>query len=340
MKILKLSEYVYTASFSIVHPSYLEGFPQREKFLFANIRDMEIGWFKHPILNEQAVIDETKLKLRQVYSETKPDFILFDNPISALIVDDELASKSIFDCCDWYLDYYECEFGKDEGYRWLEKGLKRAIDKTSYCMFQSDTIKEWYLSHQNAAVQSYIVLPNGYDERVFFPGTSSVKFDNDKTTVLFAGKLGKWYRGLNTVAQALPADWQLVLIGDGPCREEFESHANVSCTGRVSLPEVGEYMRAADICVLPVNDCSPIATSEYLACRKPVVHQGDRINWMIKDGINGFVADYTVESWNEKLLEALQADDLLLENARNTSHSWTILQNKLIGWLEKIAGQR
>lgn len=334
MKLLKLSEYVYTASFSIVHPSYLEGFPQREKFLFENIPDMEIGWFKHPILNEQAAIDKARQKLRQVYEDNKPDFILFDNPISALILDDELFSKSIFDCCDWYLDYYECEFGKDAGYSRLEDGLEQAIAKTSYCLFQSDTMKEWYLSHSNADVRSHIVLPNGYDEHIFYPGTSSIYFD--KTTVLFAGKLGKWYRGLNTVAQALPPDWQLVLVGDGPCREEFESHANVSCMGRVPLPEVGEYMRAANICVLPVNDCSPIATSEYLACRKPVVHQGNRINWMIKDGVNGFVADNTVESWHEKLSAAFQADDLLLENAHSTSYSWTTLQCRLIDWLAEI----
>lgn len=141
---------------------------------------------------------------------------------------------------------------------------------------------------------------------------------------------------MNTVARSLPQGWQLVLVGDGPCREEFEAHPEVTCTGRLSLPEVGNYMRAADVCVLPVDDCSPIATTEYLACRKPVVHQGPRINWIIKHAINGFVAGNSVESWRECLEKAIAADEELLNNAHNTAQSWAQLQEKLITWLGKI----
>lgn len=67
--------------------------------------------------------------------------------------------------------------------------MNEAIRATPYCIFQSDTIREWYVSQPTSAVISDVVLPNGYDETVFFPGTSPVTFD--KPTALFAGKPGK-----------------------------------------------------------------------------------------------------------------------------------------------------
>lgn len=333
MKIMKLSEHIYTASFSVLHPSYLEGFPQREKFFFSNINNLEIGWFKHSELTDQESIENSKRELEKIVRETQPDFILFDNPMSALIVPESLFEKCIFDCCDWYVEYYECEFGRDKGYDLMKEALHRAIKYTKYCIFQSETIKKWYLEHEHS-LESCIILPNGYDESVFYPGISPIKFE--KKTVLFAGKLGKWYRGMNIVAQALPKGWQLLLVGDGPCREEFEQHPNVKCIGRQDLALVGDYVRAADVCVMPVNDCSPIATSEYLACGKPVVHMGDHICWMIKDGFNGFIAQNSVSSWNDKILEAYESRDLVTQNALNTPHSWSNLQTHMKDWLQGL----
>ncbi|KNC66828.1 hypothetical protein AC626_14555 [Pseudoalteromonas rubra] len=58
-----------------MHPSYLEGFPQREKFFFADIEDLEIGWFKHSQLTDLASIEEAKAELNRLVKETQPDFI-------------------------------------------------------------------------------------------------------------------------------------------------------------------------------------------------------------------------------------------------------------------------
>jgi glycosyltransferase involved in cell wall biosynthesis len=334
MKVLKLSEYVYAASFSIVHPTYLEGFPQREKYLFGDMPDLEMGWFKHAPLDSDEAITHATAELRKYVEDFQPDFILFDNPISALIVDDELSSISVFDCCDWYLDYYECEFGRDEGYARLKSALEKAMHQTPFCIFQSTTIRDWYRDHPRLALKSEIVLPNGFDDSIFFPGKSALSFD--KKTVLFAGKLGKWYGGLRTVAQALPQGWQLMLVGDGPIRDQLEPLDNVVCLGRKPLGEVGDYIRAADVCVMPVNDCSPIATSEYMACGKPVVHEGDKIAWFIRDGENGFLAKQSVDDWRQALMRAASAGEHVRQNALATPKSWKVLQGELSTFLGEL----
>ena len=173
MKIIKLSEHIYTASFSVLHPSYLEGFPQREKFFFSDIDNLEIGWFKHSQLTDSKSIEEARQALDEIVHETNPDFILFDNPMSALIISEGLFAKCIFDCCDRYAEYYECEFGRDSGYELMKKALHQAISYTPYCIFQSLTMKHWYLSHKHN-MKSNIILPNGYDETVFYHGESSI----------------------------------------------------------------------------------------------------------------------------------------------------------------------
>lgn len=334
MKVLKLSEYVYAASFSIVHPSYLEGFPQREKYLFGDMPELQLAWYKHTALDSAEAIDAARAQLRTHVAEFAPDFILFDNPISSLLIDDDLRAISVFDCCDWYLDYYECEFGRDEGYRRLQDGLASAMRGTPYCIFQSTTIRDWYRGHADIALLRDVVLPNGYDATIFHPGPSPISFE--RKTVLFAGKLGKWYAGLETVARALPAGWQFVLVGDGPIRDRLEGLPDVVCLGRKPLQEVGDYVRAADICVMPVDDCSPIATSEYLACGKPVVHEGDRIAWFIHDGENGFLARKTVEDWRAALERASRADTALLNRAMETPKPWPVLQAELAAFLQGL----
>lgn len=336
MKIIKLTEYVYTASFARIHSSYLEGFPQREKYLLAGIDGLDVHWYKHPLLNSPAVIAEAQSQLKAYIGQEQIDFILFDNPISALLLDNELMRIAIFDCCDWYLDYFHCEFGAPADSSALQQGLQMAIASCPYCIFQSTTIRDWYLGQRGGEpVTAELILPNGFDAEYFFPGSSSVTFD--RPTVVFAGKLGRWYQGLKTVAAALPAGWQLILVGDGPCRAEYASLPAVHCTGRLSLPEVAEYIRAATVCVMPVDDCSPIATSEYLACEKPVVHMGPRISWMIQDGVNGYLAGPDVAQWHQQLLQAAKAPAILLENAKKTAKCWLTLQQELTGWLEQIA---
>ncbi len=332
MRVLKISEHVYTASFSRLHPSYLKGFPQRETYLFAGNPDIDVVWHRHGPLDcpEARRLAADALKR----AATGADRIVFDNPISAHILDPDLLGIATFDCCDWYLDYHACEFGKNAGFDLLADGLDRASAGCRSCIVQSEPMRDWYLSRPSVAAEQCLTLPNGFDALRFHPGHSGIRFD--RTTVLFAGKLGRWYRGLHQVIRALPADWQLILVGDGPCRGEYEAFSNVRCTGRLDLDDVADHVRAADICVMPVNDCSPIATSEYLACAKPVVHLGPRIEWMVRDGDNGFIAAASVNSWRDKLAQAERATDELKARAEATPRSWTQLRDEVTAWLHDI----
>lgn len=332
MKVLKISEHVYTASFSRSHPSYLTGFPQRETYLFADNTDIDVVWHRHGPLDRPDARCDAAVAVRRAAEGV--DRIVFDNPISAHVLDPDLFRIATFDCCDWYLEYHDCEFGRDDGFELLAAGLDKAIAGCQSCIVQSETMRAWYLSRPGVAAQQCLTLPNGFDAARFHPGQSDIRFD--RTTVLFAGKLGRWYRGLHQVVKALPTDWQLILVGDGPCRGEYEGLANVRCTGRLNLDEVADYVRGADICVMPVNDCSPIATSEYLACAKPVVHLGPRITWLIRDGDNGYIADASIDSWAGKLVEASEAPQDLTERAKETPRPWGRLREEATEWLHTI----
>lgn len=333
MKVIKLSEHVYAASFSNLHASYLNGFPQREKQLLSGMQGLEVHWFKHPPLVEESVVEQARTELKNYVTVNKIDFILFDNPLSFKVIDDKFRQAAIFDCCDWYLDYYVCEFGENPEYNKLCAEMNAVLSQCPSMIFQSPTMEAWAREKNPHSEIRSIVLPNGCNPDIFYAGKSNVDFD--RKTALFAGKLGRWYEGLKTIARGLPDGWQLLLVGDGPCRKEFTDFPRVHCTGPLCLPEVGDYMRAADVCVFPVDDCSPIATSEYLACGKPVVHRGDRIAWMIQNGVNGYLTPDNADSWRQKIVEASNSSAELRRLALQRPKTWNALQRELHAWLRE-----
>lgn len=105
---------------------------------------------------------------------------------------------------------------------------------------------------------SIAVIPNGVDIERFYPGTGErdpiILFVGSHTRVKGGDVL---LRAFREVAQAYP-DYRLVMVGDGPCRSEWEALANdlriadrVNFTGELGRDEVAEWMRRAKLFVLP-----------------------------------------------------------------------------------------
>jgi glycosyltransferase involved in cell wall biosynthesis len=130
---------------------------------------------------------------------------------------------------------------------------------------------------------------------------------NGKCVIGFVGSLKPWhgtetlfesFRKLHTTA----ANTHLLIVGDGPKREELEKNARangfspaVTFTGNVAYDEIPQYIAAMDITVAPYipNEnfyYSPIKIFEYMAMGKPVVAgRIGQVEEVIADGETGIL---------------------------------------------------
>ncbi|CAN5906132.1 glycosyltransferase family 4 protein [soil metagenome] len=135
-----------------------------------------------------------------------------------------------------------------------------------------------------------IVVGNGYDARWADAGRpradtrAALGIAADTLVLTFVGSFLPWHRAdllvtaLADVGIARP--WQLLLIGDGPCRTEVARTVadrgladHVTFTGAVPSRHVADHLRATDIAVLPATNPygNPMKLVEYLALGTTVV---------------------------------------------------------------------
>lgn len=131
---------------------------------------------------------------------------------------------------------------------------------------------------------NYQVVPNPVDMDMFHPAATPLRGEGKK--ILVACFLDPSHnKGIPTLLSALArlavvrSDWSLDVVGDGPARMEYESIAtSLGLSGKVffhghkSRPEVAEFMRQSDICVVSsyVETFSTVA-AEALSTGTPVL---------------------------------------------------------------------
>ena len=131
----------------------------------------------------------------------------------------------------------------------------------------------------------FLVLPNVVDTYLFHPNFFS-QFKNRIKRLLFVGLLDVSHKKgmpyfLNALAQLRQYrdDWHLDVVGDGPARAEYEGMvADLGLTDMVtfhglkSKQEVAEFMRQADLFVLPsLFETFAVVAAEALATGTPVL---------------------------------------------------------------------
>ncbi len=127
------------------------------------------------------------------------------------------------------------------------------------------------------------IVPNVVDTSLFYPAQKNQKKHDDKK-ILFVGSL-KPLKGLPHLFHALSklgqrrVDWRLDIVGEGPTRREYEGIVvELGLTGKVifqglrSKQEVAEFMRKADLLVLPsLVETFGVVAAEALASGTPVL---------------------------------------------------------------------
>ncbi len=182
-------------------------------------------------------------------------------------------------------------------WKWLEKGVEfvfvhyPGIEK---CFREAGFKKPIYYQTQI-----------GVDEEIFKPDDNmrdKVRDElgfGDKFVIGYAGRLTE-EKGLDDLLKTLPfdgVDWALLLVGNGPMREEIEEFAEkhgwqkrIKLVGTVTLEDVPRYMRAMDCFFIGSKtyphskDSFPSVPVQAMACGVAVVASDcGAIPWQVQD---------------------------------------------------------
>ena len=197
--------------------------------------------------------------------------------------------------------------------KWTAQQNYRLADRI-ICVSQpakANLVKKWGVS-----ADKIVVIPNGVDADRF----DSRQYDQtavrqqwqlgDSPIVMFVGGFQKWHgidKLVQSFAQLLPnyPQVKLVLVGDGPAREEIDQlivslgiDHNVLITGRVKHEEVPQLLSVADIVTVPYPKLSqelwfsPLKLYEYMAAGKGIVaSRAGQISDVISDEVNGLLIE-------------------------------------------------
>lgn len=153
---------------------------------------------------------------------------------------------------------------------WMPKvlGAADALIATSFDYIESSDARKIFQTQK----KKWLEIPLGVDSDRFFPRPKPEEFfrslglDSENPTILFVGGMdpAHYFKGVLILLQAMSLlvkkipEVQLLLVGDGELRENFENQAkgmgiwdSVRFVGRASDDELPLYYNMADIFVLP-----------------------------------------------------------------------------------------
>ena len=178
--------------------------------------------------------------------------------------------------------------------------------------------------------QRIVVIPNGINEAHFsgVPTPAAAKLAlgwPDALVLGFTGFVRDWH-GVDRVVRwmatdAAPANARLLIVGDGPARQELEKLGavlglgdRVRFTGVVPRDRVPEHVAAFDIALQPavVPYASPLKLFEYLALAKAIVApRQPNIEEVLIDNDNALLFDANDPKGLEFALTRLATDTAL-----------------------------
>jgi glycosyltransferase involved in cell wall biosynthesis len=186
-----------------------------------------------------------------------------------------------------------------------ERVAANVMSLASTVVTVSEALVPWVNRFAGSCGDDHVhAVPNGVDATRFGPGVSpAIARQADAFTIGFLGTLKPWH-GLESLFEVFErlhgADptWRLLVVGDGPLREELDRRAApssdaVTFTGAVEHQQVPALLASMDIAVAPYPPASefyfsPMKLYEYMAAGLPIVASAiGQIMSAIDPGITG-----------------------------------------------------
>jgi glycosyltransferase involved in cell wall biosynthesis len=173
--------------------------------------------------------------------------------------------------------------------------------------------------------------------------------------VVTVARLTPW-KGVDALIRCvprLPAEWKLLVVGDGPERTKLEEQARaagltqrVIFTGEVSQDRVPAFLRASDVFALftGYEGLSHVLLEALLAGLPSVTTRKGGNPEVIRDGESGFLVEYgDEEALALSLLRLAEDEPLRLRLAAGAARSatefdWSLLVRRTTAVLEEAAG--
>lgn len=210
--------------------------------------------------------------------------------------------------------------------RWAERGVWQAADRV---LPVTDRLAD-HVRRAGVPEDRIRVIPNGINKAMFSTGAGGdaarAELGLDGKVVLgFTGFIRSWH-GLTRVVDAMAAmpertDLHLLVVGDGPAREELETYAQsqglrdrVTTLGLVPRDRVGHYVAAFDVALQPsvVEYASPLKLFEYMALGRAIVAPDQaNIREVLSDGEDALLFDPDDTDAFTRAIVALCRDDAL-----------------------------
>jgi glycosyltransferase involved in cell wall biosynthesis len=216
------------------------------------------------------------------------------------------------------------EFLKNAVHRWLREFMR----KCQHIIIPSESLRD-ILVREYGLHERYSVIPTGTNLEPFLNADGKalrVEQGWQKETVLISvGRLAP-EKNWDTLIQAFAKvhaehpEARLVLIGDGPARQNLETlaaelgiAAQVTFTGSIPFEEIPRYLKAADLFVFAsITETQGIVTIEAMAAGLPVVAvDGPGTRDIVQHGKQGYLVDNNPDALAKKLNQLLSKPERL-----------------------------
>ncbi len=279
----------------------LEGESLKTRKISLPEKIQELVWKSSSESRKYRKIEELKEEIATIFFEVKPDLI-HAGPLPDCAYLAALSGFRPLVAMSWGFDLMQDVDQSVDMWNNAQIALKASGSLLVDCQASARKAIDMGFSKERI-----INFPWGVDLSYFLPGAGTglrkkLGWEND--FVLFCNRSWEPRYGVDVVLNAFfqacreKSNLRLILVGDGSLAGEFDAMITISGfgkwihkPGRISLQELPEYYRAADIFVSASHvDGSSVSLLEAMACGLPVAVSDIPANleW-VEDGTNGWI---------------------------------------------------